>query len=933
MQPLFILIDGHAVAYRQYYALPASGFSVQGQPTNAVFGFTRVLMDVMYKDKPDYLAVSFDMGLSGREELYGEYKGTREKMPEDLASQLDLIMRVVEAFNIPLLKLEGYEADDIIGTVTQQALAQDVRVRIITGDRDLLQLLTDNVEVQLPVRGSDDRIFHIPDFIEKYSIQPHQLVDFKALMGDSSDNIPGVAGIGEKSATTLISEYQTLENIYDNIERVAKRFRKKLEAGRDMAFLSRQLAQIQHDVPVTLNLPDCVSHEYDLNDVLKLFEELQFRTLRDRLVKRATPTTTSMFADEEFEADTVDDDDDFADDDFAPPALASKLIQTVIVRDEDGLNALVNDLKQASGIAWDVETTSIDQMQAELVGIALSCADDVGYYVPVGHQAGRQLPLATVIEALRDPLTDPDIPMYAHNATYDLIVMRRYGIDVTPITFDTMIAEWLLDPLSKNLGLKNLVFARLKDDEGRPIYMTPITDLIGTGKKQITMDRVAVDQVAPYAAADAAMTYRLAGLLQSELESEGLTDLYQTLEMPLIPVLADMQQTGVILDVAYLAQMQQELEAQLKLLEADIRALADKPDLNVNSPKQLSEVLFEKLRLPSKGVRKTKTGRSTDAATLESLKNAHEIIPKLLEYRELAKLQGTYVEALPGLVNPKTGRVHTSYNQTGTSTGRLSSSNPNLQNIPIRTELGREVRRAFLAPQGMKLLAVDYSQVELRVLAHISRDETLVDAFRQDQDIHAATAAAVNNITVEDVTYDQRSFAKRVNFGLIYGMGAFRLARDSDLTRAEAESFIKIYFERMPKVQEYIENTKLEAQNPEGLQTLLGRRRTFPSLLPDSRSGRQIKQAEERAAINMPIQGTAADILKKAMIDLYNALNDGGFNAKMVLQVHDELVLQVPDDEVEQTRQLVVEVMESAYPLDPPLKANAQVGPNWRDMD
>jgi DNA polymerase I len=925
--PVLYLIDGHAVAYRQFFGLPVDAFSTRdGEPTNAVFGFTRLLLDILEKERPDYLAVSFDMGLSGRDELYGEYKGTRDKMPDELDIQMHRIMQLVEAFNIPVLQLDGYEADDVIGTATRLALAENAEVRIITGDRDLLQLLDSGVTVQLPSRGEADEVYDVARFVEKYGVQPNQWVDMKALMGDTSDNIPGVRGIGDKKAHKFLTEYGTLENLYEHLDEIKGADQKKLEEGRELAFISQELARIHLDVPINLHLPDCVAHEFNVNDVLGLFQELNFRQLRDRLIKMTTPETEEMFADDDF------DGDDFGDEDFSPPARADHVMDTVIVRDEDTLHALIERLKAAEAIVFDVEATSADQMQADLVGICLAVDWQTGYYIPVGHDKGKQLSMRLVLDLLRGPFTDPNIPKIAHNASYDLVVMQRHGVDVTPITFDTMVAEWVIDPQSKNLGLKNLAYDRLKDENGKAIFMTPITDLIGTGKAQVTMAEVSIEKAAPYGAADAVMTYRLVDGLREGLRGLKLLDLYDSLEMPFIPVLATLECAGVVLDVKHLAEMSKQLDVDLRRLEERIFEMSGGyGEFNINSPKQLNDVLFGKLGLPTQGLRKTSHGYSTDVVAMEALQDHHPIVREILNYRELSKLKGTYVDALPLLINPHTGRVHTSYNQTGTSTGRVSSSNPNLQNIPIRTEVGRQVRRAFVAPEGSKLLGVDYSQVELRILAHISRDETLIDAFLQGQDIHAATAAAVYGIPIEKVTYEQRSFAKRVNFGLIYGMSSFRLARDSNLTLAEADAFVKTYFERLPRVQDYIRDTKAAARQPEGLVTLFGRRRIFPALI-HGRGGRQVQAAEERMAINMPIQGTAADIIKKAMIDLHNELTARKLEAKMILQVHDELVLEVPEGEIEETRKLVVDVMENAYPLDPPLKANANIGQNWRDM-
>lgn len=921
-RPIFVLIDGHAVAYRQYFALSTSGFTTRtGEPTNAVYGFTRMLLDILQKEKPDYVAVSFDLGLSGRDEWYGDYKGTREKMPDDLSQQVDRIKQLVRAFNMPVLAVEGYEADDVIGTITQQAQKEGVDVRIITGDRDILQLLTPHVTVQLPQRGGPDEVFDIPRFREKYGVEPSQLVDLKALMGDTSDNIPGVKGIGEKTAVSLLQAYETLDGIYAHINEVKGATQKKLIEGQEMAYLSQRLAAIQCDVPITLNLPDCVAHDYDVAVVLDLFRELEFRSFTARLAGKA----------DEQPADDASPAAQPTADGFDGP------VQTVIVRDEAGLNALAKALKTAQSIAWDVETTSVDQMAADLVGISLSVDGHTGYYIPVGHQpegaatlfeqpAVQQLPLQTVLDALRGPLTDPKIPKYAHNAVYDLVVMQRYGIDVSPVAFDSMIAEWVRDPNSKFLGLKPFAMQYLG------VSMTPISDLIGTGKKQRTIDTVPVEQVAPYAAADAAITHRAVAYLRPIIDEQGLMDLYNTLEMPLVPVIAAMQRAGVMLDIDFLAQMSVTLADKLALLEREIYTLSGGyGEFNINSPKQLNDVLFGKLGLSVQGLKKTTHGYSTDAGTLEALRGQHPIVDEILDYRELAKLKSTYVDALPALVNPHTGRVHTSYNQTGTTTGRISSSNPNLQNIPIRTEIGREVRRAFIAQPGHVMLSVDYSQIELRVLAHISGDETLLKAFAQGQDIHAATAAAVNNIPLEQVTYEQRSFAKRVNFGLIYGMGPYRLAQENNMSFNQAQAFIDAYFNRLPRVNEYLEQTRRQARETGIVRTLFGRQRRFDVLL-NPNVNRQIQESELRAAINMPIQGTAADIMKRAMIDLHTELTRRKSRALMTLQVHDELVLEVPEDEISAIQKIVVDIMENAYPLKAPLKANAEVGLNWRDM-
>ncbi|MCB9459305.1 MAG: DNA polymerase I [Anaerolineaceae bacterium] len=907
-RPVLYLIDGHAVAYRQFFALQRVPMSTQaGEPTAAVFGFTRILLDILSNVKPRYLAVSFDMGLSARDEWFPEYKGTREKMPDDLATQLPRIQQVVETLNIPVLTKENTEADDVIGTVAKQAQEQGVDVHIITGDRDILQLLTPHVHVQLPSRKGPDNVYDVDAFVERYALQPTQLIDLKALMGDSSDNIPGVKGVGEKTATKLLQDYGTLDGIYEHIDDIKGSTQTKLIDEKDMAYLSQKLATIIQDIDITLDLDACIAHDYDPMAVDALFGELEFNSIRQEF--------REMHASVEFDP--------------------SPEINTIVVDTEEKLADMVKVLASAKTIVWDVETTSVDQMSADLVGIALAVDSVTGYYVPVGHknpnagtlfeeQVQQQLPMKTVIDAIRGPLTDPNIGKVAHNASYDIIVMRRYGIDVTPVTFDTMIAEWMRDPISNNLSLKRFALSELG------VTMTEIKELIGTGKKQIPMSEVAIEDAAPYAAADATVTFRAAEYLKPKLTELSVEQLYNEMEMPLVPVICDMQQAGALLDVPYLQDMSTQLAEKISSLETEIQDYAQDRTFNPSSPKQLNEVLFEKLKLPTDGIRRTSQGFSTDINTLDALKDAHPIVPCIIEYRELTKLKGTYVDALPLLVNAVTGRVHTSYNQTGTSTGRFSSSNPNLQNIPIRTELGREVRKAFIAPQGMHLLAVDYSQIELRVMAHMSGDAGLKEAFQQGQDIHRATAAAVNGIEPEDVTYEQRSFAKRVNFGLMYGMGAFRLARDSDLTLAEAESFIKTYFERFPGVKKYMDGVERSARDEGYVQTLLGRKRFFPNLAAGDRGQRA--QGELRAAINMPIQGTAADILKIAMLKLHDALQQRTDSARMILQVHDELVLEVEDEQLDEVTRLVVDTMEAAYPLDVPLVANASIGRNWLDM-
>ncbi len=933
-RPEIILIDGHALAYRRYFAMRNIGkpmTSPRGTPTGATYGFTQALMALL-KEKPEYIAVSFDKGLSGREALFKDYKQNRDTMPDDLAMQLDDIEAMVRAFNIPVLALEGYEADDVIGTIVRQAEEQGCRVRIITGDRDLLQLLSEQTVVQIPVKNDEDKLWTLENFGEGYEgLSPTQLVEYKGLKGDSSDNIPGVLGIGDKTATRLLLQFKNLEGIYNNLDKLGLKDRAKLEAGRELAFLSRELATIKRDVPIELHLPACHARDFDPSAVLELFNELGFgdrsfgilASLLDEQKRAEVEAQRKKIAESPY---------------FIPPHI--------VVLEQHQLDELVEVLNRAEKIAFDTETTALDKMQASLVGISLSVDGKHGYYIPVGHRSPNpqpslfepsedpaQLPLQTVIEALRPVLTNPAIPKIAQNAVYDLIIMRRHGIDVTPIVEDTMVKAWIINPTEntqlQKIGLKDLAARYLH------IRMQEINELIGTGKNQLTMDRVPIEQAAAYASADAVVTYRLLEPLNEEVKHEPrIQELYQTFEMPLIPVLADMEMAGILIDKSYLAALSEELTGRLNFYEQQIHEIAGEK-FNVNSPKELNRILFDKLRLPTEGLRKTQTtGFSIDAATLEELAERveHPILREILNYRSLAKLLGTYVDALPALADPHTGRVHTSFNQTGTVTGRISSNSPNLQNIPIRTEEGRRVRKAFIAPPGCVLMSVDYSQFELRILAHYSGDQTLKQAFAEGQDIHRTTASKVYNVPPEQVTSEQRRFAKTVNFGLMYGMGAFRLARDSDLTLSEAQKFIDAYFANFPGVREYLQHTEDFVKENGYVQTLFGRRRYF-EVQTKATGEKRISDRTWREAINMPIQGTNADIMKKAMIEVHRRLE--GYQSRILLQVHDELVLEVPEDEIEAVRQLTVEEMVGAGSrvLDVPVVAEARIGKNWDELE
>jgi DNA polymerase-1 len=911
-----VLIDGHALVYRAYFALPANMATSRGELTNAVFGFASMLLNVLRDEKPDYLAVTFDRGRTFRHEDYAEYKANRAEMPDDLRIQFQRIDELLATFDIPSYSAENFEADDVLAALAQQAGAQGVQTLIVTGDTDTFQLVGPNVRVMTPGRSFGDTIIYDEDGVRKrYGLEPGQLIDYKALVGDTSDNVPGVRGVGAKTATKLLQQYGNLEAIYEHLDEVkSTRFRNALEDGRDSAFLSQHLVTIVTDVPVTLDLEASRVQPVDRERVVELFRELEFRALLNRLSGAEAPSAPAQLS-------LFEETETYA---AEPEEVDYRIIDSV-----EALEGMVAELGQAGALVVDVESTSTDPMAATLVGIALTAEEGKGYYVPTAHNIQSpipNIPMPAVREHLGPLLQDPSIPKYAHNANYDLTVLAEAGLAVEPATCDTMIAEWLINPGSRNLGLKNLTFNRLG------IEMTPIEDLIGKGKKQITMDRVAVERAAPYACADVDMTLRLANLLQPELHDKALWSLFSHLEIPLVPVIVDMQRAGVKLDVEFLADMGRELGLRLGELQGEIEDHVGHA-INIASPKQLSAALFDEMGLALPWMRRGKSGQySTAADVLEKLRDQHPVVELILEHRQLSKLKGTYVDALPALVNPRTGRVHTSFNQTGSVTGRFSSSNPNLQNIPIRTELGRQIRRAFVAREGWQLLAVDYSQVELRVLAHISGDPTMLSAFARGEDIHASTAAAIYGVPLAEVTSDQRRVAKMTNFAISYGVTGYGLSERTELTPEEAEVFIQTYFKTYPKIKEYIDTTQNQAREKGYVETLLGRRRYFHELRTGARVHRNVREAAYRMAINAPIQGTAADILKEAMIRLWRELQARRLRSRMILQVHDELVLEVPDDELREVTPLVVETMEGAFDLDAPLKVDAKVGRNWLDM-
>ena len=835
--------------------------------------------------------------------------------------------------------MEGYEADDVLGSVARIAMEQGLGVKIITGDRDLLQLVNQRTAVYLA--GDELNYITEQDVVKKLGVRPDQVVDYKALVGDKSDNIPGVPGVGEKTAISLLEKFGTLDGIYKNIDQVENRWKNKLEAGKELAYRSYNLALIRTDLQVNFDLEHARSDiERDIvarfDQIELFFKDLEFRTLIKTLEKlagrdkggipgsnspglfahsgapqslRATSGQMSMFVNQP---------------QVISPRISSN-IEVVIVDTTQKLEALVQELSKAEVISFDTETTSTEEMRADLVGISLATRAGNGYYIPIGHAAGTNLPVEKVIAALSAPMTDPRVQKVAHNAKYDYIVLVRNGLRVAPISFDSMLAEFIIDPASRNLGLKNLVAARLREE------MTHIEELIGTGRKQISMAEVAIESAAPYAAADAECTLRLMPLLQSDLERLNGMQVLNEIEMPLTPVLAAMEMRGVLLDRPFFEETAHRLQKRLGEIEKQVFDSVGKP-FNLNSTQQLSDVLFTRLRLdpPDRG-RKTASGHfSTSADILESMKGSHPVVDMVLEHRELSKLKSTYVDSLPAALDPVTGRVHTSYSQTGAVTGRLSSSNPNLQNIPIRTEEGRRIRNGFIAAEGSVLLSVDYSQIELRIVAHMAQDETMLAAFRAGEDIHATTAAAVYGVDPGAVDKDMRRHAKAINFGLIYGMSAFGLKNATDLTLAEAENFVKAYFDKFPGIKKYLDEIRVTAAKEGFVETLLGRRRYFPNLMGGKNYA--LRSREEREAINSPIQGTAADIMKLAMQKTPPAIEAAKLKGQMLLQVHDELVLECPREELDKTAHLVKETMAEAYPLSIPLATEAKWGRSWGEM-
>ncbi|HOH07249.1 MAG TPA: DNA polymerase I [bacterium] len=886
------LIDGAALAYRTYFAFARNPLvNSRGEQVSVIFGFSRILLNLLDQEKPDLFAVVFDSPEpTFRHEIYTEYKAQRQRMPDDMAEQLPRLEQLMGALDLPFIRKPGYEADDIMGTLARAAAASGYQTVLVTGDKDLMQLVDDHTLIYYPHRAGESIEWLDADGVtRKMGVPPSQIIDYLALCGDASDNIPGVPGIGPVGALALLKRFGSLEALLEQVDAIeSKKQRTALQENADLARLSRTLATIHRDVPLEIGIETLHLRPIPAEKAAAFFREMDLPSLVDRFSSRTRAVNRYQ-----------------------------------LVGDLKSVAELAERLRSCGAFALDSETTSVDPMRAELVGLSFSCAEGEAWYIPVKGPAdltaGQQpLPTGEVLKILAPLLSDPAIKKCGHNAKYDLLVLARHGVEVAGLASDTMVADYLLNPsgFQHNLDAVSLEHLGLKK--------IPTSQLLGTGRNQRTMDLVPIEEVSEYACEDADYTWRLQQVLMPKLDALGLRPLLEEVEVPLIHVLMVMERNGVALDELYLAAMSGELEQELGVIEKSIYELAGRK-FNINSPKQLGEILFSELKLPS--ARRTKTGFSTDVGVLEELAGAHPLPQRILDYRQLAKLKSTYVDALPRLINPATGRVHTSFNQTVAATGRLSSTEPNLQNIPIRTEVGRRIRRAFIpGDEGHLILDADYSQIELRIMAHLSGDRTLRDSFTAGEDVHARTAALVFKVPQAEVTPEQRRRAKEVNFGIMYGMGAYGLASRLGLTNEEAEQFIQAYFASYPGVQEYMLRTVREARQNGYVTTLLGRRRMIPEIASDNR---RVREFAERTAINTPIQGSAADLIKVAMIRIQKRLEEEKSAARMIMQVHDELVFEVPRADAEALREMVRIEMEGAIRLDVPIRVETGVAGNW----
>lgn len=894
MKHKVVLIDGNSLAYRAFYALPDTMKNSEGIITNAIYGFASMILKLV-DEKPDYIAVAFDRKEpTFRHKEYKEYKATRDKAPPSLHPQFPYIKEFVEDLNIPVFEMAGFEADDIIGTLAKKAEHEGLSVEIVSGDTDAFQLISDKIKVLTTRKGISDTVLYDEKAVEeRYGLKPSQLIDFKALKGDSSDNVPGMPGIGEKTAAELLKKYKTLDNLLEHAKEIEKpKLRETLLNKQEIANLSKRLVTIVTDVPIESDF--LKPQNPDWAKVLAFFERMEFKTLINKYKEHGSATLFDKVEAKRQEISKFD----------------FKLISS-----KKELEDLCKRLKACDSFAFDTETDSLNTFSANLIGISFSMEQGEAFYLPFGHKDQKNLDIKETVSDLKEIFEDKTKLKIGHNLKYDIEVLKKYDIEAAPPYFDTMVAAYVIDPTAGRYNLKKIGAQYLGRHEMIKF------DEIAEDKD---FSSVPIETAKDYACSDANVTYELKSVLEDLLRKEKMFDLFKDIEMPLLEVLINMEENGVFVDAGYLKELSQGIDIQMKDLERNIFAISGET-FNLNSPKQLAHILFEKLSLPI--IKKTKTGASTDAGVLEELSGKFEIAEKLLEYRSLTKLKSTYVDTLPELIDKKTGRIHTSFNQTITATGRLSSSNPNMQNIPVKSELGKKIRESFV-PQnkGHQILAADYSQIELRILAHLSQDKRLVDAFKLDEDIHAATAADIFDVPLDKVTREMRSSAKTVNFGIIYGISDFGLAKSLKIKKAEAALFIERYFKRYPGVKEFIDKTIKDAKEKGFSETMMGRKRP----LPDINSPNQgLRSFAERTAINTPVQGSAADMIKIAMIKIYSKLKLQTSKCQMILQVHDELVFEVPETEVEVTKKIIEEEMRTALNLSVPIKIDIGVGSSW----
>lgn len=928
--PKLIIIDGNALIHRSFHALPPTMATKKGEMVNAVYGFTAVLLKALREFKPEYIVLTLDKkGPTFRHKQFKEYKAKRVKAPDDLYKQIPRVKEIARSFNIPIFEKDGYEADDLIGTIANKTNGGIEKI-IVTGDMDTLQLINEHTKVYTMSRGLSDSVIYDEKAVkERFNLTPAQMIDFKALRGDPSDNIPGVRGIGEKGAIELLTNFKTLDGVYKNIKsnKIKDRIKNLLKEHKDEAYLSKKLATIQLDVKINFKLDQAQFGGFNKKKIIKLFSELEFKSL----LPRAQTLMNSIKGDPG--AETSQAEDKFK--------RNQEKFKYTLVDNESKFKKFLDELKKQRNFTFDTETSSFNTLTADLLGISFSWKSGHAFYLKINDKKinkpdtennlfnykqapNAQRPTPKIhpwLEKLKPIFANKKIKKHGHNIKFDLRVMQNQGVEVNGLGFDTMIASYLLNPGTRQHNLDAVTFSELGFSK------ISKEDLLGKGKNKISFSEIATDKLSLYSCEDADFTNRLVKKLKPQLKDKKLDGLFNDLEMPLVPVLAQMENNGIKIDAKRLNKMNQEITKKLTTLEKKIYKEA-KEKFNINSTKQLREILFIKLDIPTEAIKKTKTGLSTAAAELAKIENLHPIIKFIQKYRELTKLNTTYVNALPLLINKKTKRLHTSFNQTVTATGRLSSSEPNLQNIPVRSKLGREIRQAFVAKPGSKLIGLDYSQIELRLAAHMSNDKKMIEAFKAKEDIHTATAAEINQVSIDEVTPTMRREAKAINFGILYGQGPHGLSQAADISYFRAKEFIDQYFLAYADIKKFIDKTIKQAKKDGYVATLFNRRRYLPEI---NSSVIMVRKGAERMAINTPLQGTAADMIKDAMIKIHELIKDNK-DIKMLLQVHDELIFEAKTDKATKLSKEIKSIMENILKLKVPIVVDIKIGDNWGEL-